>query len=76
MVHEKVEQVQDDLKQNKKPNGQRTIYHELFTNDQLPPEEKTANRLEAEGVGLVGAGLVFLLLISILELTILFHLVL
>lgn len=56
MVHEKVSKVQADLKEGVKIQGQRTIFHELLTNDQLSPEEKTPERLEAEGVGVVAAG--------------------
>lgn len=56
MVREKLNKVQADLQEGKKIEGQRTIFHDLFANDQLQPEEKTAERLEAEGVGLVAAG--------------------
>ncbi|KAL8662424.1 MAG: hypothetical protein Q9202_004745 [Teloschistes flavicans] len=56
MVREKIDRVQTDLQQGRKMEGQRTIFHDLFTNNQLPPGEKTAERLEAEGVGLVAAG--------------------
>ncbi|KAI4256855.1 MAG: hypothetical protein L6R42_005990, partial [Xanthoria sp. 1 TBL-2021] len=55
-VREKVDQVQADLVDNKKPDGQRTIFHDLFTNDSLIPEERTPERLAAEGVGIVSAG--------------------
>lgn len=57
MVREKVDQVQDDLANDKKPDGQRTIFHDLFTNDSLIPEEKTPERLAAEGFSIVAAGL-------------------
>lgn len=56
MVHEKVVKVQNDLAEDKKIEGQKTIFHEVITNDSLRPEEKTVERLEAEGVGLVAAG--------------------
>ncbi|KAL9023179.1 MAG: hypothetical protein Q9180_008347 [Flavoplaca navasiana] len=56
MVREKVDQVQADLANDKKPDGQRTIFHDLFTNDSLIPEEKTPERLAAEGFSVVGAG--------------------
>ncbi|KAL8843358.1 MAG: hypothetical protein Q9176_001971 [Flavoplaca citrina] len=56
MVREKVDQVQADLANDKKPDGQRTIFHDLFTNDSLIPEEKTAERLAAEGFSVVAAG--------------------
>ncbi|KAL8749052.1 MAG: hypothetical protein Q9199_007929 [Rusavskia elegans] len=54
-VREKVEQVQADLVDHKKPDSQRTILHDLFTNDSLIPEERTPERLAAEGVGIVSA---------------------
>ncbi|KAL8978327.1 MAG: hypothetical protein Q9205_006055 [Flavoplaca limonia] len=56
MVREKVDQVQADLANDKKPDGQRTIFHDLFTNDSLIPEEKTPERLAAEGFSVVAAG--------------------
>ena len=56
MVREKVIKVQNDLAEDKKLHGQKTIFHDLLTNDQLRPEEKTIDRLEAEGVGIIGAG--------------------
>ncbi|KAL9631283.1 MAG: hypothetical protein Q9204_004301 [Flavoplaca sp. TL-2023a] len=59
MVREKVDQVQADLANDKKPDGQRTIFHDLFTNDSLSPEEKTPERLAAEGFSVVGAGSAF-----------------
>ena len=56
MVHEKVVKVQNDLAEDKRKEGQKTIFHEVISNDSLRPEEKTVERLEAEGVGLVAAG--------------------
>ncbi|KAL8807560.1 MAG: hypothetical protein Q9200_004625, partial [Gallowayella weberi] len=56
MIREKVDQVQVDLAGHKKPDGQRNIFHDLFTDDHLSPEEKSAERLAAEGVGIVSAG--------------------
>lgn len=56
MIHEKVTKVQADLSEEKKIDGQKTIFHELIKNDQLRPEEKTTERLVAEGVGVVAAG--------------------
>lgn len=56
MVREKVDQVQADLDENQKPDGQRTIFHDLLTNHSLIPEERTPERLAAEGVGIVSAG--------------------
>ncbi|KAI4248152.1 MAG: hypothetical protein L6R40_001241 [Gallowayella cf. fulva] len=48
MIREKVDQVLVNLEDNKKPDGQRTIFHDLFTDDHLIPEEKTPERLAAE----------------------------
>ena len=56
MVRDKISAVQKDLNEGRKTDSQKTIFHELITSDQLRPEEKTADRLEAEGVGVVGAG--------------------
>ncbi|KAL8851803.1 MAG: hypothetical protein Q9221_003317 [Calogaya cf. arnoldii] len=56
MVREKVDQVQADLADNKKPDGQRTIFHDLSTNNALIPEERTPERLAAEGMALISAG--------------------
>ncbi len=57
MVREKVDQVQADLDDNQKPDdGQRTIFHDLLANHSLIPEERTPERLAAEGVGIVSAG--------------------
>lgn len=61
MIREKVDQVLVNLEDNKKPDGQRTIFHDLFTDDHLIPEEKTPERLAAEGVGIVSAGLAIIL---------------
>ncbi|KAL8696037.1 MAG: hypothetical protein Q9224_003006 [Gallowayella concinna] len=53
MIREKVDQVQVDLAEHKKPDDHRTIFHDLFMDDHLIPEEKTAERLAAEGVGVL-----------------------
>ena len=56
MVHDKVSKVQSDFAEDKKVDSRQTIFHGLIANDQLPPEEKTTERLEAEGAGVVAAG--------------------
>lgn len=56
MIREKVAMVKEELEAGRKIQGQRTIFYELFTNEALPPEERTPRRLEAEGVSLVAAG--------------------
>ena len=48
--------VEQDIKEEKDLQGQKTIFHDLMTNDQLRPEEKAVERLEFEGMGLVAAG--------------------
>ncbi|KAI4087722.1 MAG: hypothetical protein LQ344_006608 [Seirophora lacunosa] len=56
MIREKILKVQADIKKGKKPEGQKTIIYDLITGDDLPPEEKTLPRLEAEAIALVAAG--------------------
>lgn len=56
MVHDKVSKVQSDFAKDEKVDSRQTIFHGLIANDQLPPEEKTTERLEAEGAGVVAAG--------------------
>ncbi|KAL8957356.1 MAG: hypothetical protein Q9193_005347 [Seirophora villosa] len=57
MIREKILKVQADIKEGKKPEGQKTIIYDLITGDDLPPEEKTLPRLEIEASALVAAGL-------------------
>ena len=45
-----------ELAAGKKPKGQKTVFYELLTNDQLREEDKTVDRLEAEGLSVLGAG--------------------
>lgn len=35
----------------------RTIFHDLLSNDSLPPEEKSVRRLTEEAQTIVGAGM-------------------
>ncbi len=56
MVRDQVLGVKSELAQGKKPVGQKTIFYDLLTNDQLPPEDKAVDRLQAEGLLLVAAG--------------------
>ena len=55
MIHEKVSKVRSDLATGERVMDRRVIFHDLIANDQLPPEEKTSESLEDEGVGLVAA---------------------
>ena len=45
-----------ELAEGKKPEGQKTVFYELLTSDQLREEDKTVDRLETEGVSVFGAG--------------------
>lgn len=58
MIREQIFGVQTELAAGRKPDndGVKTISYDLLTNDQLPPEDKTVDRLELEGVSLVAAG--------------------
>ncbi len=61
MVRAQVLGVKAELDEGKKPDGQgqKTIFYDLLTNDQLPPEDKSVDRLESEGISLVAAGYVY-----------------
>ena len=45
-----------ELAEGKKPDGQKTVFYELLTSDQLREEDKTVDRLETEGISVFGAG--------------------
>ena len=45
-----------ELAEGKKPEGQKTVFYELLTSDQLREEDKTVDRLESEGISVFGAG--------------------
>ncbi|KAL8654589.1 MAG: hypothetical protein Q9226_003367 [Calogaya cf. arnoldii] len=70
MVREKVDQVQADLADNKKPDGQQTIFHDLSTNNALIPEERTPERLAAKAwlLYLLGQSLLCLVLMLLTNL--------
>lgn len=55
-VRDQVVKVKAELAEGKKPAGQKTIFYEMLTNDQLRPEDKTNDRLEQEGLSVVAAG--------------------
>ncbi|KAI4173418.1 MAG: hypothetical protein LQ343_002951 [Gyalolechia ehrenbergii] len=55
MIRDKVFEGEADIKERKQPGGQKSIFYDLITGDDLPPEEKTLARLEAEAVTLVAA---------------------
>ncbi|KAL9015525.1 MAG: hypothetical protein Q9185_007080 [Variospora sp. 1 TL-2023] len=56
MISEKIFMVQANIKEGKKPEGQKSVIYDLITDDNLPPEDKTLPRLVAESVALVSAG--------------------
>lgn len=58
MIRSQVLGVKAELDEGKRPDGQgqKTILYDLLTNDQLPPEDKSVDRLESEGLSLVAAG--------------------
>ena len=55
-VRDKILLVQSEIDQGRKPEGQRTIFYDVLSNDELAPEDKTIPRLENEGISLVAAG--------------------
>lgn len=61
MIRAQVLGVKAELDEGKKRDGQgqKTIFYDLLTNEQLPPEDKSVDRLELEGVSLVAAGYVY-----------------
>lgn len=56
MIRERIFKVQVDIEEGKKHGGPKSIIYDLMTNDDLPPEDKTLPRLEAEAIALVAAG--------------------
>lgn len=56
MIRERIFKVQADIKEGKKPEGQKSIIYDLITDHDLPAEDKTLPRLEAEAIALVAAG--------------------
>lgn len=56
MIQFQVLGVKAKLADGKKPEGQKTVFYELLTNEHLPTSEKETNRLVGEGTSLVAAG--------------------
>jgi hypothetical protein len=56
MVRDKVSHVKAEVAEGRKPEGQKTVFYDLLMNEQLAPEDKTNDRVEAEGVSVVAAG--------------------
>ena len=42
--------------EGRKVIGRKTIFYDILTNDQIPPEDKETERLVAESISVVGAG--------------------
>ena len=49
MAKEQIARVKAELAEGRKPD-EKTIFYDMLTNDQLQPEDKTSERLEAEGI--------------------------
>ena len=56
MVREKILKAQADIFEGKEAEGQKSIIYDLIMDDELPVEDKSIGRLEAEFIGLVAAG--------------------
>jgi cytochrome P450 len=54
-MRSQIQEVMDDRNQGYKDAAHRTLFKSLLDSD-LPPQEKTIDRLQDEGVTLVGAG--------------------
>ncbi len=48
--------MKDDIANGRKPTGQRTIFYDMLTNDQVRPEEKETTHLMNEVQIVVAAG--------------------
>lgn len=53
-----VNDMKGDLDEGKKDDGQRTIFYDILTNDQIRPQEKETDHLVTEAQAVVGAGTV------------------
>ena len=56
MVRDQVVGAKANLAEGKKPTGQETVFYDLLTSDQLRPEDKEVDRLQAEGLSVFAAG--------------------
>ena len=48
--------MKDDSAKGRKPIGQRTIFYDMLTNDEVRPQEKETTHLKTEAHVVVGAG--------------------
>lgn len=55
MAKEQIARVKAELAEGRKPD-EKTIFYDMLTNDQLQPEDKISERLEAEGISMLSAG--------------------
>lgn len=58
MIRMQVLDVKAELDEGKRQDGkgQKTIFYDLLQNEHLPPEDKTVDRLENEGISITAAG--------------------
>ena len=57
-MYSQVIEIKKELQNNKKTEGQRTIFYDVLTNDQVRPEEKKVDHLAEEAYIVVAAGTV------------------
>ena len=57
-LEKQVKEMKDDLAQGKRNTGQRTIFYDILTTDQVRPQEKETEHLVTEAQAAVGAGTV------------------
>lgn len=60
MIRMQLLDVKAELDEGKRPDGKgpKTIFYDLLKNENLPPEDKTVDRLENEGISITAAGYV------------------
>ena len=52
-------EVKKEYAQGHKGSGQKNIFYDILTNDQIRPQDKETERLVAEAMSVVGAGYTF-----------------
>ena len=57
MLRDQVVSVKADLEKGQKPTGQKSVFYDMITNDQVRPEEKTTEHLVLEAVTVISAGM-------------------
>lgn len=56
MLRAKVLEIKNEHAEGRKGSSQRTILYDIFTNDQIRPQDKETERLLAEALSVVAAG--------------------